>query len=150
MSTSHSSTALSAPATISAGARSPPIASIAIRGDKEAPFALLDVEDLAASVPTAVAAHGVREPGRAAIGAQGVCRRLDSHVRRFARTSRRATHLALRDGHDGAPRDLEVERPQGRPPGVEFFGAAVARRVVAVGPALGTQPGAVLAAERRG
>ena len=43
---------------------------IAITADKDAPFALLDVEDLAASVPTAVAAHGVREPGRAAVRAQ--------------------------------------------------------------------------------
>src|SRR2546429_3952370 len=98
MSTSHSSTARSARATMSPGARSPPIASIAITADTDAPFELLDVEDLTASVPTAIAAHGVREPGRAAVRAERVRGRRDSHVRRLARTSRRAAHLALRDG----------------------------------------------------
>src|SRR5207342_980531 len=46
--------------------------------------------------------------------------------------------------------DLEVERPQGRPPGVGLDAAAVARRDVAVGAAARAQPGAVGSAQRRG
>ena len=112
MSTSHASTAASAPATISAGARSPPIASIAITGGTSR-FSLLDVEDLAASVPTAVAAHRVGEPRRAAVRAQRVCRGREPHVRRLARTGRRAAHLALRDGHGfAAPREIVRSRGQ--------------------------------------
>src|SRR5690348_1541133 len=98
MSTSHVSTAASAPATISAGARSPPIASIAITGGTgTSDLLLFDVEDLTSSIPTAIAAHGVREPRRATVGAQRMRGRREAHVCRLARAGRRSAHLALRD-----------------------------------------------------
>src|ERR1700730_14442781 len=63
-----------------------------------------------------------------------------------------AERLILRFGTamDWLLGDLEVERPQGRPPGVEFFGSAVARGFVSIDTALRTQARAVLAAERCG
>ena len=69
MSTSHSSTAASARR--SRRARSPPIASTAITGAAvtSSPFSSVDVDSLMTSVPTAVAAHGVRS-ARAAVRAQ--------------------------------------------------------------------------------
>ena len=98
MPTAHASTAFSAPATISAGARSPPIASIAITGGTVR-SSLLDVEDLPASIPPTVATHHVGKPRRAAVRAQRMRRGRKPHVCRLARAGRRAAHLALRDGH---------------------------------------------------
>ncbi len=116
-------------------------------------FQLLDVEDLASSVLTAIAAHGVREPRRTTVRAKRMRRRLETHVRRLARPGRRSAHLALRDGHRVellGDRDREVERPQGRPTGVEFLGFAVALGRVVVDAALRTQTGAVGPAQGRG
>ena len=45
--------------------------------------------------------------------------------------------------------DLEIERPQGRPSGIEFGGAAFARGRVAIDAAAWAQPGAVVLAQRR-
>ena len=125
------------PATISAGARSPPIASSAITGvtasprRSRAPCASrqrrsLDVENLPTSVVTTVAAHRVRELRRAAVRAQRVRARDEPHVGGLARAGRGTTHLALRDSHRSTPVRSQLERPQGRPAGVDLRGDALA------------------------
>src|SRR5438270_9478227 len=63
-----------------------------------------------------------------------------------------AERLILRFGTamDWLLGDLEVERPQGRPPGVEFLGAAFAGGGVSIDAALRAEAGAVLAAQGPG
>ncbi len=51
---------------------------------------------------------------------------------------------------DGLLGDLQVERPQGRPTGVEFNAAALAGREVPVDAAVGTQAGTIDPAQRSG
>src|SRR4051812_17612337 len=124
--TPSSSAASTAPATISPGARSPPIASTAtVMGNG----VLLDVDDLAAAVPTAVAAHDVGLLHRAAVGAGGTGGRGQLPVGGAALTRLRPGGLALRDCHRVAPACCrsEVELGEHGPPRVGglLFGGTV-------------------------
>src|SRR4051794_2205584 len=109
-STSSSVAAASAPATISAGALSPPMASIAtvIRSVVIA-RASVDVDDLATAVGAAVGADAVRKLGGTALRADRLRRQGELHVRRPSRMRLAPRGLALRDGHRLAPlSDLEL------------------------------------------
>src|SRR3954471_6547499 len=108
--TPNSSAASTAPATISPGARSPPIASTAtVIGTG----VLLDVDDLAAAVPPAVAADDVRLLHRAAVGAGGTGGRGQPPVGGASLTRLRPGGLALRDCHRNAPTCFRVSRSSG-------------------------------------
>src|SRR5262245_63701686 len=62
---------------------------------------LLDVDDLAAAIRAAVAAHAVRKLGGTALRAHRPGRRGDLAVRRTARVRPAPRRLALGDGHQG-------------------------------------------------
>src|SRR3954469_13745935 len=124
--TPNSSAASTAPATISPGARSPPIASTAtVIGTG----ALLDVDDLAAAVPAAVAADDVWLLHRTAVGARGTGGRGQLPVGGASLTRLRPGGLALRDCHFGCSCLLrEFEIGERGPPRVG--GRLVGRAVV--------------------
>src|SRR5579863_4572191 len=97
-----SSTAARAPAMISFGAKSPPIASRAMGR-----LNLVDLYGDATLVPAAVRAHDVGQLRGRALRADAARRALQGPIRRSAATGLGFAGLALRDGHRSS---LSVER----------------------------------------
>src|SRR2546423_2066391 len=117
-----------APATISAGAWSPPMASTAM-GSKR----LLDVDGLAAAVPTAVGADHVRQFGLPALRARAAGGGGEPPVGGAAASALRLRCLLLGDGH--GCRSLVLQGVERRPSRIGWGGAVPAVALVAVGSA---------------
>src|SRR4051812_40339667 len=152
--------ACTAPATISSGALSPPMASTATGSMAAQAIAAqaaadqsVDVYGLAAAVPAAVLADHVRELGLAALGADRASGRFERPVRRTAAAALGLGGLLLGDGHRRLSSVVSVvvgaQRIQHRPPRVHRHSGVAAVTLVAVGPAFGAEALAVLRAEGR-
>ena len=109
----------SAPATISPGARSPPIASTAtVMGTAHRRYSTSI--DLAAAVPAAVAAHDVRQLHRAAVRAHRAGGGVETPVRRAALTRLRLAGSCAWGRPSGAPVpscDFRARARRARPTG---------------------------------
>src|SRR3954453_4340588 len=145
-----------APATISAGALSPPMASTETGSmTAEAMRSLLDVDGLAAAVPAAVGAHHVGQLGLAALRADAAGRGRQGPVRGAPAAALGFGGLLLRDGHGRLSSVVEssvvvgTQRVQRCPSGITRHHGVPAVALVAIGPALGAEALAVLAAEGR-
>ena len=167
------SAARRAPSTISPGALSPPMASTAtgsvasVSGEGRSPRRLksVDLDRLAPLVPAAARADHVRRLGRLAVRAHAAGRAgpgatppawwlrplaLDFFFFGTAMDGLQRSVRALRALTDGAgPRRNRLpEHVEVSPPGIAWGNAATVA-LVAVGPALGAQAGAVLPAQGR-
>src|ERR1039458_7737942 len=98
-----SSTALRAPAMISLGAKSPPIASRAMGRVN-----LVDLYSNAILVPATVGAHDVRQFRRRALRADAARRAIQGPVGRTAAAGLGWAGLALRDGHRSSLSDTRA------------------------------------------